>query len=289
MTVEDPELGLDIVSLGLVYEIACDDGHARIVYSLTSMGCPIGPMIERDIVAAASTVPGVDDVEAELRLRPAVVARAHDGRRKILARGVQLISWLCGKATSRSWRGVGTARSPSRAGHRFSPSLPTMGRSTRASLRSASASTSNTVRVHLTALIDAGLVEAETAPPRGRGRPRLTYKMTVTAPDDGGRRYRLLAEMLTALVARFGGQDATAHLEEIGADLGPPPRRVTAAVRRTVGGGGGDSARLAAGRDRLPAGARAGGALQTDPDAAVPLSRAGPPARGGRLSDPSRA
>ncbi len=87
----------------------------------------------------------------------------------------------------------------------------------------------NTVRVHLTALIDAGLVEAETAPPRGRGRPRLTYKMTVTAPDDGGRRYRLLAEMLTALVARFGGQDATAHLEEIGAAWGrhlvesPPP------------------------------------------------------------------
>jgi len=87
----------------------------------------------------------------------------------------------------------------------------------------------NTVRVHLAALIDAGLVEAETAPPRGRGRPRLTYKMTVTAPDDGGRRYRLLAEMLTALVARFGGQDATAHLEEIGAAWGrhlvesPPP------------------------------------------------------------------
>ena len=87
----------------------------------------------------------------------------------------------------------------------------------------------NTVRVHLTALIDAGLVEAETAAPQGRGRPRLTYKMTITAPDDGGRRYRLLAEMLTTLVARFGGHDATAHLEEIGAAWGrhlveaPPP------------------------------------------------------------------
>jgi metal-sulfur cluster biosynthetic enzyme len=70
MTVEDPELGLDIVSLGLVYEIACDEGHARIVYSLTSMGCPIGPMIERDIVRAASTVSGVQDVEAELVFDP---------------------------------------------------------------------------------------------------------------------------------------------------------------------------------------------------------------------------
>ncbi|HEY5296019.1 MAG TPA: metal-sulfur cluster assembly factor [Gaiellaceae bacterium] len=70
MTVEDPELGLDIVSLGLVYEIACTNGRARIVYSLTSMGCPIGPMIERDIVKAANTVPGVDEVEAELVFDP---------------------------------------------------------------------------------------------------------------------------------------------------------------------------------------------------------------------------
>lgn len=70
MTVEDPELGLDIVSLGLVYEIACDGSNARIVYSLTSMGCPIGPMIERDIVRAASTVPGVSEVEAELVFDP---------------------------------------------------------------------------------------------------------------------------------------------------------------------------------------------------------------------------
>jgi metal-sulfur cluster biosynthetic enzyme len=69
-TVEDPELGLDIVSLGLVYGVECRAGRARIVYSLTSMGCPIGPMIERDIVKAASTVPGVDEVEAELVFEP---------------------------------------------------------------------------------------------------------------------------------------------------------------------------------------------------------------------------
>ena len=70
MAVEDPELGLDIVSLGLVYGIECDNGNARIVYSLTSMGCPIGPMIERDIVKAASAVSGVETVEAELVFDP---------------------------------------------------------------------------------------------------------------------------------------------------------------------------------------------------------------------------
>ncbi|HEY6052537.1 MAG TPA: helix-turn-helix domain-containing protein, partial [Gaiellaceae bacterium] len=72
----------------------------------------------------------------------------------------------------------------------------------------------NTVRVHLGALADAGLVEAATAPSRGRGRPRLVYSSTGAEPDDG-RRYRLLAEMLTALVARFG-PDAAEQLVEIG-------------------------------------------------------------------------
>jgi metal-sulfur cluster biosynthetic enzyme len=70
-TVEDPELGLDIVSLGLVYGVECRAGRARIVYSLTSMGCPIGPMIESEIVAAASGVEGVDAVETELVFDPA--------------------------------------------------------------------------------------------------------------------------------------------------------------------------------------------------------------------------
>ena len=69
-TVEDPELGLDIVSLGLVYGVECRAGRARIVYSLTSMGCPIGPMIESDIVAAASGVEGVEAVETELVFDP---------------------------------------------------------------------------------------------------------------------------------------------------------------------------------------------------------------------------
>ena len=86
----------------------------------------------------------------------------------------------------------------------------------------------NTVRVHLGALADAGLVAAETVAPQGRGRPRLAYRATGEAPDDGGRRYRLLAEILTTLVARFGGE-AAEQLVEIGEAWGhhlvesPPP------------------------------------------------------------------
>lgn len=86
----------------------------------------------------------------------------------------------------------------------------------------------NTVRVHVNALADAGLVESETQPPQGRGRPRVAYKATAAAGDAGGRRYRLLAEILTALVARFGAE-ASEQLEEIGEAWGhylvdsPPP------------------------------------------------------------------
>ena len=69
--VDDPELGVDIVSLGLVYEVGVDAaGQARVVFSLTSMGCPIGPMIERDIVRAAERVDGVETVETELVFDP---------------------------------------------------------------------------------------------------------------------------------------------------------------------------------------------------------------------------
>jgi predicted ArsR family transcriptional regulator len=84
------------------------------------------------------------------------------------------------------------------------------------------------VRVHLNALAEAGLVTAETLAPQGRGRPRLAYRPTAAAVEEGSRRYRLLAEILTALVARFG-PEATAQLEEIGEAWGhylvesPPP------------------------------------------------------------------
>ena len=85
----------------------------------------------------------------------------------------------------------------------------------------------NTVRSHLTALTEVALVESERAPSEGRGRPRLTYRAT---GDHQGelRRYRLLAEILTALVAR-SAPDVTPELEELGELWGhhlvdsPPP------------------------------------------------------------------
>ncbi|MGZ4401023.1 MAG: metal-sulfur cluster assembly factor [Gaiellaceae bacterium] len=69
-TVEDPELGLDIVSLGLVYEIQADAGRVRVVYSLTSMGCPMGPMIDQEINVVLRRLDGIESVETELVFDP---------------------------------------------------------------------------------------------------------------------------------------------------------------------------------------------------------------------------
>ena len=68
--VEDPELGMDIVDLGLLYDVEIDGPKVKVIHSLTSMGCPAGPMIQEDIHRAASEVPGVDEVEVELTWNP---------------------------------------------------------------------------------------------------------------------------------------------------------------------------------------------------------------------------
>jgi metal-sulfur cluster biosynthetic enzyme len=68
--VYDPELGINIVDLGLVYDVALADGTVRIEYALTTMGCPIGPLIEQQMQAVLSQLPGVSAVDAEMVLRP---------------------------------------------------------------------------------------------------------------------------------------------------------------------------------------------------------------------------
>jgi metal-sulfur cluster biosynthetic enzyme len=68
--VEDPELGMDIVDLGLLYDVEVEGPKVKVTYSLTSMGCPAGPMIEQDIVGVARSIDGVEDVEAELTFDP---------------------------------------------------------------------------------------------------------------------------------------------------------------------------------------------------------------------------
>jgi metal-sulfur cluster biosynthetic enzyme len=68
--VEDPELGMDIVDLGLLYDVEVQGSTVKVIHSLTSMGCPAGPLIQQDIDRVAHEVPGVEDVEIELTWDP---------------------------------------------------------------------------------------------------------------------------------------------------------------------------------------------------------------------------
>lgn len=69
--VVDPELGINIVDLGLVYDIDISpDGVVHVDYTLTTMGCPIGPLIEQQMQSLLAGVPGVTQFEAEMVLRP---------------------------------------------------------------------------------------------------------------------------------------------------------------------------------------------------------------------------
>jgi metal-sulfur cluster biosynthetic enzyme len=67
----DPELGINIVDLGLVYEVQLsENGDVDIRYSLTTMGCPIGPMIEDQMRAFLAPIEGIGEVRPELVFRP---------------------------------------------------------------------------------------------------------------------------------------------------------------------------------------------------------------------------
>jgi metal-sulfur cluster biosynthetic enzyme len=69
--VVDPELGINIVDLGLVYDIDISpEGVVHVEYTLTTMGCPIGPLIEHQMQSLLEGVPGVSEFEAEMVLRP---------------------------------------------------------------------------------------------------------------------------------------------------------------------------------------------------------------------------
>ena len=68
--VKDPELEMNIVELGLVYDVEIEDGLVRVRMTLTSPGCPAGPMITNDAYRVLRALEGVKDVNIEIVWEP---------------------------------------------------------------------------------------------------------------------------------------------------------------------------------------------------------------------------
>jgi metal-sulfur cluster biosynthetic enzyme len=68
--VKDPELNLNIVDLGLIYEIVVEGSEVQVDMTLTSPGCPAGPQIMGDVERVLKALPGVTNVAINLVWQP---------------------------------------------------------------------------------------------------------------------------------------------------------------------------------------------------------------------------
>jgi metal-sulfur cluster biosynthetic enzyme len=66
----DPELGLDFVELGLVYEIEVDGSDVFVTFTLTSPGCPIGPQVSEQMEEFVAELDGVERVYPKMVFTP---------------------------------------------------------------------------------------------------------------------------------------------------------------------------------------------------------------------------
>lgn len=77
-TVEDPELRMSITELGLVYGVDQDDaGNVVVTMTLTSPGCPLGPVINQQVEQALADLPGINSVDIKLVWTPRWDPRIH--------------------------------------------------------------------------------------------------------------------------------------------------------------------------------------------------------------------
>ena len=67
----DPELGMSVVDLGLIYDVQIDGGRVRITMTLTTQGCPLHDSMTEWVRQAVGRIPGVDEVEVAITFEPA--------------------------------------------------------------------------------------------------------------------------------------------------------------------------------------------------------------------------
>ena len=74
-SVLDPEVGVDIVTLGLVYGVEVEEGRVTVTFTLTTPGCPLRTVMTQSVTAVVYALPGVEHVEPNLVWEP----RLHPG------------------------------------------------------------------------------------------------------------------------------------------------------------------------------------------------------------------
>ena len=68
--VTDPEIGIDLVNLGLIYDVAVNDDNITVKMTLTGPGCPVGPMLQSQVYGVAAGLPGARNVQVDLVWTP---------------------------------------------------------------------------------------------------------------------------------------------------------------------------------------------------------------------------
>lgn len=90
--VEDPEMPVSVVDLGLVYGVDVTDGHATVTMTLTYTGCPARDYLQEDVRRAAARAEGIDGAAVELVWSPEwnLELVTEDGREALRAFGVSV-------------------------------------------------------------------------------------------------------------------------------------------------------------------------------------------------------
>jgi metal-sulfur cluster biosynthetic enzyme len=68
--VVDPEIGLDIVNLGLIYNVDVHENDIKVEMTLTGPGCPVGPMLQSQVYGVCASWPGARNVQVDLVWSP---------------------------------------------------------------------------------------------------------------------------------------------------------------------------------------------------------------------------
>ncbi len=91
-SVHDPEIPVNIVDLGLIYELEIENGEVYIEMTLTSIGCPVADSLVNEVKRTAESVEEVKKVEVDLVWEPPWSPEqvTEEGRQKLRAKGMNI-------------------------------------------------------------------------------------------------------------------------------------------------------------------------------------------------------